>query len=109
MKILSRAEELVLLAVWKLQDNAYGVTIRKLIIEVTGTDWSVGAIYVPLDRLTKWGYLDALQGEPTSIRGGRSKRYYELTEKGVKALEHIKTVQETMWTGLPSLASGNSS
>jgi len=104
MKILSRAEELVLLSVWKLQDHAYGVTIRKHIIKVTHTDWSIGAIYVPLDRLTKWGYLEAAQGEPTSIRGGRSKRYYKLTKEGLHALEQIKAVQETMWTDLPDLA-----
>lgn len=101
MKILSRAEELVLLAVWRLGEEAYGVSIRKLIIDSTGTDWSIGAVYVPLDRLTKWGYLEDVHGEPTSVRGGRSKRYYKLTAEGLEALEHIKTVQQTMWSGLP--------
>ena len=104
MKILSRAEELVLLSVWKLQDNAYGVTIRKHIIQQTHTEWSIGAIYVPLDRLTKWGYLEAIQGEPTSERGGRSKRYYQLTPEGRRALEQLKQVQENMWNNLPNLA-----
>ena len=104
MKILSRAEELVLLSIWKLQDDAYGVTIRKHIIQQTGTDWSIGAIYVPLDRLTKWGYLEAIQGEPTSERGGRSKRYYRLTPDGFHALEQLKQVQESMWNNLPDLA-----
>ena len=104
MKILSRAEELVLLSVWKLQDNAYGVTIRKHIIQQTQTEWSIGAIYVPLDRLTKWGYLEAIQGEPTSERGGRSKRYYQLTPEGRRALEQLKQVQESMWNNLPNLA-----
>jgi len=104
MKILSRTEELVLLSVWRLQKNAYGVTIRKHIIENTGADWSIGAIYVPLDRLTKWGYLDAIQGEPTAERGGRSKRYYKLTEDGLNALAYTKKVQETMWSDLPDLA-----
>ena len=103
MKILSRAEELVLLSVWRLQENAYGVTIRKHIIEMTGTDWSIGAIYVPLDRLTRWGYLEAIQGEPTSERGGRSKRYYKLTREGLEALNHLKQVQESMWSELPKL------
>jgi len=103
MKILSRAEELVLLSVWKLQENAYGVTIRKYIIKNTGQDWSIGAIYVPLDRLTKWGYLEAVLGEPSSERGGRRKRYYSLTKKGLKSLDHIKKVHETMWSELPDL------
>ncbi len=100
MKILSRAEELVLLSVWRLREEAYGVKIRKHIIQNTGTDWSVGAIYVPLDRLTKWSYLEAIQGEPTSERGGRSKRYYKLTVEGQAALNRIKKVQEMMWSGL---------
>ena len=103
MKILSRAEELVLLAVWKLQEEAYGVPIRKHIIEMTGTEWSIGAIYVPLDRLTKWEYLETVQGEPTPERGGRSKRYYKLTEEGLMALEHIKRVNQSMWEDLPDL------
>lgn len=103
MKILSRAEELVLLSVWRLQENAYGVTIRKHIIETTGTDWSIGAIYVPLDRLSKWGYLETIQGEPTAERGGRSKRYYRLTREGLDALEQLKQVQQNMWSDLPDL------
>ena len=101
MKILSRAEELVLLSVWKLQAEAYGVTIRKHIIDQTGLDWSIGAIYVPLDRLTKWGYLEALQGEPTAERGGRSKRYFRLTAEGKRALGRLRQVQETMWSEIP--------
>jgi len=104
MKILSRVEEMVLLSVWKLQQNAYGVTIRKHIIDITATDWSIGAIYVPLDRLTKLGYLQAVQGEPTAERGGRSKRYYKLTPDGLEALKQIKQVHETLWSQLPRLA-----
>ncbi len=104
MKILSRAEELVLLAVWKLQNNAYGVTIREKIIRTTGQEWSIGAIYVPLDRLTKWGYLEGVESDPTPERGGRRKRYYRLTESGFTALEHIKKVNEEMWESLPDLS-----
>jgi len=103
MKILSRAEELVLLSVWRLQEKAYGVTIRKHIIETTKQEWSIGAIYVPLDRLTKWGYLESIEGEPTAERGGRRKRYYKLTDLGLEALEHLKQVQENMWSSLPIL------
>ena len=104
MKILSRTEELILLAVWRQQGNAYGVTIRQHIIDITGTDWSIGAIYVPLDRLTKWGFLETIQGEPTSERGGRSKRYYRLTREGHKSLSFIKEVHQTMWSDLPDPA-----
>ncbi len=100
MRILSRSEELVLLAVWRLHDEAYGVAIRKLIIEQTGKDWSIGAIYVPLDRLVRWGYLRDHQGEPTAERGGRGKRFYRVTKQGLGALRHIKEIHETIWASL---------
>jgi DNA-binding PadR family transcriptional regulator len=104
MKLLSRAEELVLLAVWGLQENAYGVAVRKYIIRVTETEWSIGAIYVPLDRLTREGFLEAIQGEPTPERGGRRKRFYRLTPKGIEALERLRSVQERLWSKLPGMA-----
>ena len=101
MKTLSRADELVLLSVWKLGENAYGVTIRKHIIQITKHDWSVGAVYDSLERLSEWGYLSTLQADPTPERGGRSKRYYRITKRGMSALEHTKQVHEAMWRNLP--------
>jgi PadR family transcriptional regulator PadR len=106
MKILSRAEELVLLAVWHLQENAYGVAIRKYINEMTGEDWSIGAVYVPLDRLGKWGFLKTNQGDPTPERGGRSKRFYELTKAGLESLNHTRSVQDEMWARVRELKTG---
>ena len=100
-RILSRPDELVLLTVWRLHDNAYGVTIRKKIIEATEHDWSVGAIYDSLERLTDWEYLKAFQGNPTPERGGRSKRYYKITEAGITALNELRKVQDSLWTSLP--------
>ena len=103
MKVLSRADELVLLSVWRLQDDAYGVSIRKLIIESTGHDWSVGAIYDSLERLTNGGYLVAFQSDPTPERGGRRKRYFRLTREGLVALRKTKAVHDSMWIDLPDL------
>ena len=103
MKVLSRADELVLLSVWRLQDDAYGVSIRKLIIESTGHDWSVGAIYDSLERLTNGWYLAAFQSDPTPERGGRSKRYFRLTRDGLAALRKTKDLHDNMWIGLPDL------
>jgi DNA-binding PadR family transcriptional regulator len=99
MKILSKPEELVLLAVLKLKDNAYGVTIRNLLIRETGVDWSVGAVYVPLNRLARDGYFEVVISEPTAERGGKRKKYYRLTPYGKKALAFTKKVNETMWSG----------
>ncbi len=85
MRILSRPEELVLLAFWKLKDDAYGVTIRNHIIKETEMDWTIGAVYVPLSRLEKYGYLRTIIGDPTPERGGKRKKYYLVTPDGIKA------------------------
>ncbi len=99
VKILSKPEELVLLAVLKLAEFAYGVTIRNLLIKETGMDWSIGAVYVPLSRLEKTGFLEATIGEPTAERGGKRKKYYSLTSRGMKALSYMKRINEAMWSG----------
>ena len=106
MKLLSRQEEIVLLSIWKLKDNAYGVTIRELISQITGKYWSIGSIYVPLERLTEKSLISSYQGETTKKRGGRSKRFYKISPKGMEALAEIKQVQEILWEGFPKLIMG---
>ena len=103
MHLLSRSEEIVLVAIWKLKGNAYGVTIRNLVNDSTGYDWSVGAVYAPLHRLEKKGLVKTLTGDPIPERGGRSKIYYEITHNGKKALQQIKRVNEAIWQDAPSL------
>ena len=103
MEILSKFEELILLSVWRLNENAYGTTIYKYITEVTGKKLSLGGVYFPLDRLTKRGYLKAYIGESTPERKGLSKRYYHLTDKGLHALAEIKRVNEIMWAGFSEM------
>ena len=104
MKLLSRNEEIVLLAIWRLKDNAYGVTIRDLVSEITSQDWTFGAIYVPLDKLTRKGFVTKTLSEPTSQRGGRSKCMYELSSTGKRALKEIRQVQEALWKNIPRMA-----
>jgi len=104
MKLPSRSEEIVLLSIWRLQDNAYGVTIREAVIKATGYTWSIGALYAPLHRLEKKGFVRTRYGEPTPERGGRSKVFYSLTPKGKQALLQIKQIHHALWTGLPALS-----
>ena len=85
-KLLTRSEEMLLLAVLRLQDNAYAVTIRDQLKTVTGKTWAFGALFVSLDRLVKKGHLASALGEPTAERGGRRKRMYHLTPSGRQAL-----------------------
>ena len=102
MRLLSKPEELVLLAVLRLKDEAYGVPIRRLLIRETGMDWTIGAVYVPLGRLAKAGFLGTEIGEPTSERGGKRKKFYRLTPRGMKALAFARKVSDSMWANLSS-------
>jgi DNA-binding PadR family transcriptional regulator len=103
MKILSKPEELILLTVLSLKDDAYGANIRNHIKKATGADWTIGAIYMPLNRLAKAGFLDTTIGEPTAERGGKRKKYYTLTSKGMKALAYTKRINDSMWANLSPL------
>jgi DNA-binding PadR family transcriptional regulator len=104
MKYISRSEELVLLSVWKLKEDSYGVAIRNYMSELTGHYWSIGSIYVPLDRLEGKGYISSYLADSTPERGGKSKRFYQLTDDGLKKLKEIKKINELFWNDLPDLS-----
>lgn len=97
MDLLTRHEEMVLLATWQLQDIAYGVPLAKKLTEMTGQKWVLGAVYTPLERLERKGYLSSSYSDPTNERGGRKKRIYKLTRNGLRALIDIKALEEKMW------------
>ncbi len=103
MDLLGRTEEIILLTIWRLQDKAYGVSIRNELISQTKKDWSLGAIYAPLHRLEQKGLVSTRLGDPGSKRGGRRTVLYSLTGEGKEALLDLKTVQESLWTGIVSL------
>lgn len=91
MKLLSSLDEMLLLAIISLGVNAYGVTIRRILSDVTEKEWSFGAVYDPLYRLEQKGYVKSCLSDPTAERGGRSKRLFEVTKNGVEVLkEHQK-------------------
>lgn len=97
MILLSRSEELVLLAIWKLKEQAYGVPIRELLSEWTDHEWAFGAIYKPLKQLVHKDFVYKHVSDPTTERGGRTKYIYELTPKGQEALKEMRKVQEAAW------------
>ena len=103
MAELTKLEEQILLSVWKLGENAYGLTIYQHIREITGKKIAIGGIYYPIERLVKKRFLNAFKGEPTAMRGGQSKRYYRLTKHGVEALMKEKKAHEAFWKGLSDL------
>src|SRR5271166_3455342 len=83
---LGEFEHLVVLALLRLSDRGYGVTVRQEIEARTGREVSIGAIYATLDRLEAKGYVKSHLGEPTPERGGRSKRFFRVTAEGKTAV-----------------------
>lgn len=103
MKLLTRSEEFVLLAIWKLQEDAYSLPIREAISQITGYEWSLGSIYTPIERLVRKGLLTSYLTESTPERGGRHKRVYKLTKTGCQALIKLREVEQAMWSGVTKL------
>jgi PadR family transcriptional regulator PadR len=103
---LGEFEKHVLTAVLRLRGNAYGVTIRREIMERTGRDAAVGAIYATLDRLETKGYVSSRLGEATPERGGRAKRYFYIEAPGAKALEESWRMSDRMRDGLALVGVG---
>lgn len=93
---LGHFEEIVLLAVLRLGENAYGAKIRQTVAEALNKDTSIGAIYATLDRLERKGYLKSWQGEATPERGGRAKRYFRVEGAGVQALNDTNAARRRL-------------
>jgi DNA-binding PadR family transcriptional regulator len=97
---LGEFEQIVLLAVVRLGDDAYGVPIRREIEKRAGRSVTVGALYSTLDRLEAKGYVASRFADPTSERGGRSRRYFHVCPLGIEALARAKEVLDRMWKGV---------
>jgi DNA-binding PadR family transcriptional regulator len=100
---LGEFEQVVLLAVLRLGDKAYGVTVRQEIQECTGRAPTAGALYTTLDRMEKKGLVRSWLGEPTPQRGGRPKRFFKLTPAGRAALVRTQKAYQTLLAGLDLL------
>lgn len=97
MKLLSRTEEFMLLAVYYLKEDAYAVKIRQHLKEITDKSWSYGALFTSLEQMVKKGYLKSHLTEPLAVRGGRRKRIYRVTNIGKNALYEIREMQSKLW------------
>lgn len=95
---LGEFEELVLLAVRRLGDEASAVSIQETLMKAAGRSASLGAIYAALDRAQRKGLTESWLGDPLPEPGGRARRFYGLTEAGETALEDSRRVREAMWT-----------
>ena len=102
---LGEFEHIVLLALLRLGDQAYGVTVRREIESRIKREVSIGATYATLDRLEAKGYVQSRVGNPTPERGGRSKRYYRVTAQGASAVHRTHRALHSLTEGLDVLGS----
>jgi len=100
---LTKHEELILLAVLKLKENAYIVTLRRHIKEITGKSINYGSLCNTLSALIRKGYIKSRESDPLPRQGGRRKVLYSLTAEGKRALKQAYTIQKLAWEGLIEL------
>ncbi len=94
---ISKAEEMVLLAIWRLKDEAYGVSVRRQIRKDTGKDYTYGTLYGLLRQMDHKGYVRKIAGEPLPKKGGRSKTYFKITSEGIRALKDAIALHRRLW------------
>ncbi|MFY0625290.1 MAG: PadR family transcriptional regulator [Reichenbachiella sp.] len=101
---LGEFEELILLAVTSLVDDAYGVSVMKYINQETGRNVNISAVHEGLKRLQKKGYLESSMGDPTQVRGGRRKRFFEVTALGKSTLEEVMNLKIQLYKKVPNFS-----
>lgn len=104
MKEISKAEEMVLLAVWRLGDRAYGVTIRSQVLKDAGKDYTYGTLYGLLRQMDRKGYVRKAKAEPLPKKGGRSKAYFKITPSGIRALKEAFELHHRIWKNIDELS-----
>jgi len=101
--LVGEIEHLVLVAILRLEKNAYAVRIGKEIRSRGGIDLSRGTLYITLSRLERKGFLQSWFADPTPERGGKSKRYFKLRAPALRALRQTRRVYQDMWRGVRAL------
>ena len=104
MSELTKVEEILLVTIWRLKDNAYGVKIRQHVSEVLKKEFTYGNLYSALDQLVKKNYVIKRVGEDTSSRRGRSRIYYTVSPEGLESLKTAREMNEALWNGISGYA-----
>ncbi len=105
---LGEFQEIVMLAILLLDDNAYGVTVQEEVGSRTGRSISRGALHAALSRLEEKGLIRSEFGAPSAERGGRRKKLYQVTNTGIESLQEARRLREEMWQVIPQLNYGKS-
>ena len=102
-EFLGGFELLVLLALIRLGDGAYGVPIGQAIQESSGRNVALGSVYITLERLETRGLVTSERGEPTAVRGGRAKTFFRITAQGLREVRQARRTLVRLWQGVPQL------
>ena len=105
MRELTQQEQNILLAVFHLKEEAYLLAIRDHLKDITGREQAIATIYVPLERLARLGYLESTLIKPEPKVGGRSVKFYRLTDNGMAVLTEMKRIQDRLWLGFEGISS----
>jgi DNA-binding PadR family transcriptional regulator len=97
---LGEFEELMLLAVCVLREEAYGVPVQEYVERVTGRTITMGAVYASLDRLERKGFVRSALGDPSPERGGKRKRFFAATSIGIRTLREVRRVRDHIWQAI---------
>jgi DNA-binding PadR family transcriptional regulator len=103
---LTDFELMILVAILRVGEHAYGVPIARELEETGRRSVLLGAVYAALDRMEKQGLVSSKLGEPTAQRGGKAKRFFAVTSKGVRAVKDAQRALTALWTGVPALKGG---
>jgi DNA-binding PadR family transcriptional regulator len=105
-QFLGEFELMILLAIIQLENNTYGVPLARELSQVRGRNVSLGSVYAALDRLEVKRLVESTLGESTPERGGRAKRYFSVTAKGIRTLHETRDVLKGLWKYLPPIEGG---
>ena len=100
---LTDLELMLLLAILRIGDEAYGVPIAREVHETAGREIALAVVYATLDRLEARGLVSSSLGDPTPQRGGRAKRFFRLTAKGVRETRATCGALSALWRGVPEM------
>jgi len=100
MKELTKLEELIMMAIWRLKDDAYGVKIKNKVKEIAAKEYFYNTLYTTFDQLTRKGYITKHFGDPSAVRGGKRKVYFHITKEGRSALENAFKRHRRIWAGI---------
>ena len=97
MAFLTKLEELFMLAIFYHNRPVNLMDIREYLLDKADKDWAIASLYIALDKLKKKGFVKSFKGKPKHVRGGKALRYYQITNRGIQALDEAWKMQESLW------------